>query len=309
MLQNVLEIIRSRDDFAITSHVRPDGDALGSELALMLELEALGKKATVINRDPVPERYRDLPGAGRICVADRIDNKYGAVFILECGGIERTGLAGLEKLYLVNIDHHHSTQAYATLNWIEENACAVGEMVYKIGKALDIPLTPAIATNIYTAVLTDTGSFQFSSTTAETFRMAADLAEHGADVAGIAQAVFYSNPIAKLNSMMVMLNRMQLECGGRLVWTALTRADMHLHNCVDDDVEGLVNYPLTISGVEVAVFFRELEDGLYRVSLRSKNAIDVCSIAAEFGGGTTGRLPVVRCRDRLIAQRICCFRV
>lgn len=285
MLEQILEIIRSRDGFAITAHVRPDGDALGSELALMLALESLGKKVAIVNKDPVPERYTTLPGWERVLVSDRLPEKYAAVFVLECGSFERTGLQDLNRQFVVNIDHHHSTRNYAAVNWIDEKACAVGEMVYRIAKALDVKITPEIATNIYTAVLTDTGSFQFAATTAATFRMAADLAECGADVAGIARNVFYSNPIAKLNSMMVMLNRMKLGCGGRLVWTAVTREDMRKHNCMEDDVEGLVNYPLTISGVDVAVFFRELENGTFRVSLRSKNSIDVCEIATEFGGG------------------------
>jgi bifunctional oligoribonuclease and PAP phosphatase NrnA len=285
MLQQVLEIIRSRDRFAITSHVRPDGDALGSELALLLTLESIGKKAEVINRDAIPERYRTLPGAEGVRITDRLEETYGAVFVLECGSLDRTGLEGFDSQFVVNIDHHHSTGAYASVNWIDEDACAVGEMIYRIVKALGVSMTPEIATNIYTAIVTDTGSFQFACTTAETFRMAADLAESGADVAGIARNVFYSNPITKVNSMMVMLNRMTLECGGRVVWTAVTREDMIRHNCMEDDVEGLVNFPLTISSVDVAVFLRELEDGTFRVSLRSKNSIDVCDIAREFGGG------------------------
>ena len=285
MLEQVLQFIQSHDGFAITSHIRPDGDALGSELALLLTLEAAGKKAVVLNRDPMPERYLTLPGADRVRITDRVDGEYAGVFILECGSLERTGLQGMDGQTLVNVDHHHSSESYASVNWIDESACAVGEMVYRIAKGLGIAITPAIATNIYTAVVTDTGSFQFPSTTAETFRMAAELADCGADVSAIARNVFYSNPLTKVNSMMVMLNRMKLDCEQRLVWTAITREDMVRHNCMEDDVEGLVNFPLTISGVDVAVFFRELETGAFRVSMRSKNTIDVCAIASEFGGG------------------------
>jgi len=285
MLDQVLEVIRSRHSFVITSHVGPDGDALGSELSLMLALEQLRKDVQIINRDSLPARYRRLPSAERICMSDHVGPGPEVVFVLECSSIERTGLRGLDRHFLVNIDHHHSTPPYASLNWIDENACAVGEMVYRIVKALDIAVTPEIATNIYTAVLTDTGSFQFPSTNASTFRMAADLAECGADVAAVARSVFYSNPITKVNSMMVMLNRMKLDFDGRLVWTAVTRDDLVQHNCLLDDVEGLVNFPLTIAGVDVAVFFREMSDGTIRVSLRSKNSIDVSEIASEFGGG------------------------
>jgi phosphoesterase RecJ-like protein len=285
MLKQILEIIRSHDHFVITSHVRPDGDALGSELALMLVLEAIGKRSVIVNKDPVPERFRNLPAADRIQVADHVGDNTSAVFVLECGSLERTGLYGLERQFVINIDHHHSTRDYAAVNWIDENACAVGEMIYKIAKGLEVDITREMATNIYTAVVTDTGSFQFSSTTAETFRMAADLAEHGADIAGIARHVFYSNPITKVNSMTVMLNHMKVDFGGRLVWTAITRDDMVRHNCMEEDVEGLVNFPLTINGVDVAVVFRELENGCFRVSLRSKNSIDVSEIASAFGGG------------------------
>lgn len=307
MFENVLSIIQSRHRFAITSHIRPDGDALGSELGLMLTLESLGKDATIINRDAVPERFRVLPCSDRVKVHDGLDTEYDAVFVLECGSIERTGLKGFDSQFVVNIDHHHSTQPYASLNWIDENACAVGEMVYRLIKGLNVAITAEIATNIYTAVLTDTGSFQFSSTTAETFRMAADLAECGADVAGIARDVFYSNPITKINSMRVMLQRLEMQCGGRLVWTAITRDDMTRYNCQEEDVDGLVNYPLTIAGVDVAVFFRELENGTFRVSLRSKDSIDVCQIATQFGGGghrnasgCTLPGPLESVRDRLL---------
>jgi bifunctional oligoribonuclease and PAP phosphatase NrnA len=309
MLDKIIATIRSRDDFAITSHVRPDGDALGSELALMLALEALGKSAVVINRDPVPERYRSLPESHRILVSDHIEANRGAVFVLECGSEDRTGIRGLDGQFVINIDHHHSTKEFASLNWIDPSACAVGEMVYRVIQTLGVKITPAIATNIYTAVVTDTGSFQFASTTADTFRMAATLADAGANIAGIARNVFYSNPITKVNSMMVMLNHMKLDCDGKLVWTAITRSDMAQHDCLEDDVEGLVNFPLTISGVDVAVFFRELEDGTYRVSLRSKDSIDVSEIAGEFGGGghrnasgCTLDGPLEAARNRLLAR-------
>jgi len=309
MLHRIVDFIQSRSDFAITAHIRPDGDALGSELALMLVLEAIGKRAVVVNKDPVPSRYSNLPSSDRIVVAERVEGTPAAVFVLECGSVDRTGLNGLDQHFLINIDHHHSTSEFGSLNWIDENACAVGEMIYKIAKALNVQFTPEIATNIYTAVVTDTGSFQFASTTAETFRMAADLAEHGADIAGIARNVFYSNPITKVNSMTVMLNRMKVDCGGRLVWTAVTRDDMTRYNCMEDDVEGLVNFPLTINGVDVALFFRELDNGSYRVSLRSKTSIDVSKIAGAFGGGghrnasgCTVAGPLEQAKDQLVRR-------
>ena len=294
MIQNVLEVIQSKQDFLIASHVRPDGDSLGSQLALALTLDALDKKVTIISHHPVPERYLQLPGTDRVQVADRLDRSFDAAFVLECGSIDRPGIGGLGDQFVVNIDHHHSTEPFGNVNWIEPSACAVGEMIYRIPKALGVGITPEIATNVYVAILTDTGSFQFSSTTAGTFRIAAELAEHGADVPEIAMRVFYSNPVEKVRAMGVMLNAMDLDESGRIVWMVLTREDMKRHGCMDDDVEGLVNYPLTIVGVEVAVFFRELDDGSFRVSLRSKNDVDVSAIAAKFGGG--GHRKAAGCR-------------
>ena len=285
MMQDVLEILRLRDNFLVTSHISPDGDSIGSELALALALQSLGKRVTIINHDPIPGRYTALPGTGMIRVASALDTDYGAAILLECGSRDRPGLAGLDRQFTINIDHHESTSPYGDANWIEPQAAAVGEMIYKLAKALGVSITPEIATNVYVAVLTDTGSFQFSSTTAETFRLAAELADQGIDVASIARAVFYSNPLKKVNMMRLMLNRLQVGESGHLVWVALTQQDMIHHDCVEEDVEGLVNFPLTIVGVDLVVFVRELADGTFRVSFRSKVHPDVSRIAIEFGGG------------------------
>jgi len=294
MIQKVIDIIRQRDDFAIVAHVRPDGDSLGSQLALLLVLEALGKQVAVISHDPIPSRYQALPGSDRVHVSTELDRQFGAVFVLECGTLDRPGIKEIDEQFIINIDHHHSTQPFGMINWVEPSACAVGEMIFRLAKALKVEISPAIATNVYVAVLTDTGSFQFDTTTADTFRLAAELSEKGADVTNLAMKIFYSNPIAKVRSMGVILNAMQLDESGRIVWTALTQKDMNRHGCLDEDVEGLVNYPLTIEGVDVAVFFRELEDGSYRVSLRSKNSLDVSIIAGHFGGG--GHRKAAGCR-------------
>ena len=294
MIQTVIDTIRERDDFAIVAHVRPDGDSLGSQLALLLVLEAFDKQVTIISRDPVPLRYQALPSSDRIQVSTKLDRQFGAVFVLECGTLDRPGISGIDEQFIINIDHHHSTEPFGVINWIEPSACAVGEMIFRLAKALKVEISPAVATNVYVAVLTDTGSFQFDTTTAATFRLAAELAEKGADVTNLAMKIFYSNSIEKVRSMGLILNAIQLDESGRIVWTALTQEDMNRHGCLEEDVEGLVNYPLTIEGVDVAIFFRELEDGSYRVSLRSKNDLDVSIIAGQFGGG--GHRKAAGCR-------------
>jgi len=283
MIQKVVETIQSHGDFLVVSHVRPDGDSLGSQLALGLILQALGKKVEMLSRDPVPARYSSLPGADQVRVASRAGELHEVTFVLECGNVNRPGIAELDKSFIVNIDHHHSTKPFGNLSWIEPSACAVGQMIYRLMKALGVGMTQQIATNIYVAVLTDTGSFQFSSTTGDTFRLAAELADHGADVSGIAMRMFHTNPIQKVRAMGKILNAMEFHASHRVVSTVLSQDDLGLAD--GGDIEGLVNYPLTIAGIEVAVLLRELEDGSIRVSMRSKSEVDVSTVAAKFGGG------------------------
>ena len=283
MIQAVVETIRSHTDFLVVSHVRPDGDSLGSQFALTLILQALGKNVEMLSRDPVPARYVYLPGAEQVRVASRRGESHEVTFVLECGNIDRPGIEGLNQGIIVNIDHHHSTKPFGNVSWIDPSACAVGQMIYRLMKALGLKMTPQIATNIYVAVLTDTGSFQFSSTTGDTFRLAAELADNGADVSGIALQVFHTNPIQKVRAMGKILNAMEFDASRRVVSTVLLQDDLGIAD--GDDIEGLVNYPLTIAGIEVAVLLRELEDGSFRVSMRSKNEVDVSTVAERFGGG------------------------
>ncbi len=284
MIQKVVETIQSHTDFLVVSHVRPDGDSLGSQLALSLILEALGKKVEILSRDPVPSRYVSLPGADRVRVANQAEQPHEVTCVLECGNINRPGISGLEPGFIVNIDHHHSTKPFGSVSWIDPSACAVGQMIYRLMKALGVGMTQQIATNIYVAVLTDTGSFQFSSTTGDTFRLAAELADHGVEVSDIAMKVFHSNPIQKVQSMGKILNAMEFDSSGRIVSTVLWQDDWKIADG-EDDVEGLVNYPLTIDGVDVSVFLRELVDESFRVSMRSKSEVDVSRVASKYGGG------------------------
>ena len=308
MIEEISKIIHSHDSFVVVSHVRPDGDSLGSQLALALMLQTLGKQVDVLSHDPVPARYRDLPGAEQVRVATQISQPREVTFVLECSNIDRPGIGGLDTGFVVNIDHHHSTQPFGDLSWIDPSACAVGQMIYRLMKALGVGLTPQIATNIYVAILTDTGSFQFSSTTADTFRIAAELADHGAEVSKIAMQVFHRNPVEKVRSMGRILSGMELDASGRIVCTVLWQKDWESAGG-EDDVEGLVNYPLTIEGIDVSVFLRELGDSSFRVSMRSKNEVDVSRVATRFGGG--GHMKAAGCqmtgsaaavRDQLLAS-------
>lgn len=282
-LQDVLRSIREHDKFVLTSHARPDGDAVGSLLGCLHLLRALGKRADAVLSDGVPILYRPLPGADQVIHAEYVNGQYEAAIILECDSVQRTGVEGLEQRFLINIDHHHSAKPFAHVNWIDPSACATAELIYRLVKQSGAAMTPEIATCLYAAVLTDTGSFGYTGVNEQTFELAADLVRAGANPGRIAQNIYFSNPTSKMRLLGAALSHLHRE--GPLAWMYVTREDIDRAGAIDEDTEGLVNYALGIVGVEVAVFFRELVDGRFRVSLRSKGKLDVAAIAETFGGG------------------------
>ena len=283
MLADVLKEIAHRDQFVLTSHARPDGDAIGSVLACGEILRQMGKSAEVVLRDRVPDIYRPLPFAAQAIQADSVNGKYEAAIVLECDSVQRTRLGGLDHQFLINIDHHASAKPFAQVNWIEPSACATAEMIFWLAQAAGVSITPEIATCLYTAVLTDTGSFCFLGTNERTFALAQQLVHAGADPARIAQSVYFSNPTSKMRLLGEALSTLHRD--GPLAWMHVTNEQMSRVEAREEDCEGLVNYALAIAGVEVALFFREQEAGKWRVSLRSKGAVDVASVAEHFGGG------------------------
>ncbi len=282
-VSEVLEHIAGRDRFVVTSHARPDGDAVGSVLACCQVLRSMGKHAKVVLHDAVPVLYRPLPTADAVVQADSVNGRFEAAILLECDSIQRTRLSGLEGHFLINIDHHQSARPFADINWIDTAACATGEMIYHLARAAKVCLTPEIATCLYTAVLTDTGAFSYAGTSARTFELARDLVRAGADPVQIAQNVYFSAPTSKMRLLGAALSNLHRE--GALAWMFVSHADLERAGALDEDAEGLVNYAVGIAGVEVAAFFREIADHRFRVSLRSKGAVDVAAIAEGFGGG------------------------
>jgi bifunctional oligoribonuclease and PAP phosphatase NrnA len=203
--------------------------------------------------------------------------------LLECDGIERTRLDGLENRFLINIDHHTSGRAFANVNWIDSSACAVAELVYQLAGAAGVGITPEMATCLYTAVLSDTGSFCYEGTDAHTFELARNLVGLGANPVHIAQDVYFSNPAAKMLLLGAALANLHQD--GRLAWLWVSENDMDHAQAAEEDCEGIVNYAIGIGGIEVAVFLRELRDHRVRLSLRSKGQVNVATIAERFGGG------------------------
>lgn len=283
MLDEVLKHIQERKRFVLTSHARPDGDAIGSTLACSQIIRAMGKDADVVLRDGVPRIYQPLPFADSVLQAERVNGKYEAAILLECDSVQRTRLEGLESHFLINIDHHVSGRPFAHVNWIDPNAVATGEMVYRLAQEAGVKITPEIATCIYTAVLTDTGSFMFEGTNEHTFALARELVMAGADPAKCARNIYFGHSTAKMRLLGMALSNLHRE--GPLAWIWITREQMDRVGAKEEDCEGLVNYALSIHDVEVAVFFREQRDQRWRVSMRSKGQLNVATAAEKFGGG------------------------
>lgn len=285
MLSQVVELIESKGRFAITSHIRPDGDSLGSSLGLYWLLRALDKDVEVIMRDAVPHAYRKLPGAESVRVTPAIDRQYDAVFVIECSDITRPGLVDLEKQVVVNIDHHSTTALFGTINWIDSTASAVGEMIYNLCKATGVRVTREIAECVYTALITDTGSFHYSNTSERTFKVASELVKAGVKPAKISQAVFSSYPWSKIELMSEVLSTAKRDESGRVAWMRQSLEMQERAGAADEDGDGFVNYPLTVGEVEAVALLKECAPGVYRTSLRSKGDINVARIAEKFGGG------------------------
>lgn len=283
MLRDVLQQIEQHDRFVLTSHARPDGDAIGSALACCQILRAMGKQADVVLHDGVPRIYRGLPFADQVLQADRISGNYESAIILECDSIHRTRLEGLEGRFLISIDHHISGRPFAHVNWIDPHAVATGEMVFRLAREAGTPFSPEIATCLYTALMTDTGSFMFQGTNERTFALARELVLAGADPSHCARSIYFAHSVAKMRLLGEALRHLHTE--GRIGWTWITQEEMERCGAKDEDCEGLVNYVLSIGEVEVAALFRETPDRRYRVSLRSKGKLDVARVAEAFGGG------------------------
>jgi phosphoesterase RecJ-like protein len=282
-LAEVLNAVQSRQRWVVTSHARPDGDAVGSVLGCVHILRAMGRLADGFLGDGVPFIYRGLPGAADVRTGPVDGTKYDGVVILECDSFQRTQLEGIDGLFSVNIDHHEAANEYADVNYVVPTAAAASELVHRLAQAAAIAITPDIATCLYTAMLTDTGSFCYSGTNAQTFDFARKMVLAGANPVLVAQQVYFSNPASKMHLLGRALSNLQ--CEGAVSWMHVSEADMLLSGATEQDCEGLVNWALGIHGIEAAAFFREIAGSRYRVSLRSKGRVDVAQIAETFGGG------------------------
>jgi phosphoesterase RecJ-like protein len=302
--EQIGDVFRRHQSFVLLSHVRPDGDAIGSQIGLGFALMAAGKTVRMFNEDGLPDNLAFLRGADRIERPPAEPVAVEVAIALDTATRPRLGEACLHaasqaKLWL-NIDHHISNPHYGDLNLIDGSSPATGEILYDLITALDLPLPEESRDALYVAVSTDTGSFQYPSTTAKTYDMAADLIRRGLDVGTINSKTYDNHPFRRLELLRALLNTLELTADGMVAhWslTAQTRVDLALSA---EDSEGLIDVIRAIRGVQVAVFFEELPDGKSRVSMRSKDRrYNVCKIAAEFGGGGHALAAGIRMKDPL----------
>jgi phosphoesterase RecJ-like protein len=287
VIGDIREQVFARQTFLLTSHARPDGDSIGSQLAMAYALEALGKRVRIINADSAPDHYLEFPGVDRIEIASAVpaDADADAVIVMECSDLGRTGVTGFDGRFIINIDHHVGNRMYGALNWYDPSAAACGEMVFELIRELRVPLSHEIATHIYLAILTDTGSFHHSNITPRTFDICRQTVEAGVNPATMARRVFDSNSFGKLKLIGALLNSMALVDEGRLAVLYMDDAMLASCGCTHNDTEGIINLPLTAREIQAVVFFKATATGDVRVSMRSKYDVDVRLVANAFGGG------------------------
>lgn len=289
-LAELADVLRAHDSFLLLSHVRPDGDAIGSQIGLGASLLEMGKTVHFVNEDGVPASLAFLAESERFTQppVEKID--YDVLIALDTGAHPRLGKNALaaagEPEVFINIDHHKSNDGYGTHNHVDTTSPATGQIVYELLTQNGLPVPAASRDALYVAISTDTGSFQFPSTTQRTMEIAAELIGLGVDVGGLNQSIYHSEPMRKVQLLSSLLNTLELHCDGRLADWQLPFAVKEELELEPDDTEGLIDHIRAIDSVEVAVFFEDLSDGIVRVSMRSKNpAIDVCEVCATFGGG------------------------
>lgn len=285
MLSQVVELIENKQRFGITTHIKPDGDGVGSSLGLCWLLKSLGKSAEVIVHGEIPPAYHSLPGADEIQHVEAVGKTYDAIFVIECSDLERPGIAGLEDQFTVNIDHHATSEHFGTINWIDSTASAVGEMIYNLCKAIGGRVTKEIAECVYMALVTDTGSFHFSNTTERTLKVASELVKAGVKPAVVSEAVYNNYPWSRIELMRQVLGTVRRDETGRIAFLRQTLRMRESAGAVDGDNNGFVNIPLSARDILAAVYMREVGPNEYRASLRSKGDINVAKVAEAFGGG------------------------
>ncbi|MGI6120189.1 MAG: DHH family phosphoesterase [Desulfosporosinus sp.] len=285
--EEIIEVLRKAPQVALFSHVSPDGDCIGSMLAIGLVLEKMGKKVSFYNPDPVPSNLAFLPGSSRI--SQELPSPQPKILLfVDCTDLERVNMSMSDisvDCTVLNIDHHVSNMFFGDYNWVDAQASAAGEVALKLINMLGVEVDLDMATNLYTAILTDSGCFEYSNTTAQTHRLAADLLDKGVDLPCIHHNIFNQKPLAQIKLLTRALNGLEIRADGQLAIMILSQEDFQKSNAGLDLSEGLINYARSIAGVEVAVLLKEAGPQEIKGGLRSNLWLNVNEIAALFGGG------------------------
>ena len=294
-MNQIIRYLKNSDHILVASHTNPDGDAIGSLIAMGLCFDGLNKKSTLYNESPIPAVYRFLPAANR--VENTVKNgKYDLAVILDCGDLQRIGKAvsAVRQIpIIVNIDHHVTNTRFGHLQLIDTSACATAEIIYRLIKRMNVSFDKAIATSIYTGILTDTGSFRFSNTNRAAFSICQEMVELGVDPYNIAQHVYGTYSLGRIKLLNLALDSIEISNNGKLSIMTLSQDMFDETNTQAEDGDGLINYAKRIEDVKVAALIQENRNGKekskknnrFDVSLRSDGTVDVASIAASFGGG------------------------
>ncbi|KAB2954350.1 bifunctional oligoribonuclease/PAP phosphatase NrnA [Heliorestis acidaminivorans] len=285
----IVKTLRQAKRVLLCVHQIPDGDALGSMSALISTLQEQGKDLFAYCHDEVPQIYRFLPGIQKVKqkIVDPAAS-FDVALIMDCGDLERIG-PSLDFLHnvevIINLDHHTGNPLFGHLNWVDTEAAATGEIVYQLHEQAGWPITADVATALYTSLMSDTGSFQFSNTSAYTMRIAAELREKGARTDEIRREIYEKKTMRSLQLLRHALNQLQISEDGQIAWISISSEINGQIGATHEDYEGIISYPRTIEGVEVALLFREMEVGTIKIGLRSNRTIDVAAVARQIGGG------------------------
>jgi len=284
----MLDAIRESHTLCVVGHVRPDGDCVGSQLGLTFALKNEGKRVVCWNEDPMPQKYEFLD-PDKVFQRPKPGLEFDCVIATDSATFERIGKVGpcvSRRKILLNIDHHESNTRYGDLNWVSAREPSSGELIFRLLKVAKWPITKAIADCLFTAVSTDTGSFQYPTTRPGTYHVAGDLVSHGADLAKICDEVYQSYPLSRARLLRHVYSHFRLTHDNQIAYFWLKKADFARTGADSADSEGLIDHIRAIAPVVVACVFEEIEPELTRVSLRSKSdKVNVNEIAAQFGGG------------------------
>lgn len=283
------EFLSRHDEFLILSHQDPDGDALGSSLALQAALKARGKRVTTANESPVPESLRFLPGWETIRVAAQVPEKFSAVFVLDCSSLERVGPSA-ERLVardatVACVDHHAGNEGFGDPRLVDVEASATAELVHDLLEAVGLPITPEIAACLYAGIASDTGAFRYLNTTPKILRLAARLVEEGADPALTAEALYARKSAGSLRILGLALASLESRAAGQLAALTISRDMFDRARATPEDADGIVQYAKSLLGARVGVLLQEPMPGEIRISFRSDGSVDVNRVAGVFGGG------------------------